>query len=173
MKNKRHIQKKTIIGYLMVIPLVLLAGWLLQKSFWFSNEQTNQYSVEIHHQTPEPDEPLDIDIRLGDEALQLNLNGNAIRMKHQEALEQLSETLEKNLKQAVFHELNDGLKEWKKRDLPKLKRALKKLKKDLRQTIKDGVQKELVNIKHQKHLDKTERALINTIEELVEGLSID
>jgi len=174
MKNKQPTQKETIIRYLMVIPLIFLAGWLLQKSFWFKDDPDAK-EYRVYYEQDKPAKSHDIDRQVDDDDLHLNidLNEQKILTKNKEELEKLGKELEENLKHVVLHELNDGLKEWKKRDLPKLKKDLKKLKKDLRHTIKDNLVKELRKVERKEQLDKTERELLKTIEGLVKSLDID
>ncbi|OJJ16302.1 hypothetical protein BKI52_33965 [marine bacterium AO1-C] len=174
MKNKQHNQKESIIRYLMVIPLIFLAGWLLKKSFWFNDDHsTKEYRVHYHQDRPAEAQDIDIHIDNDDFHLDFDINGKKFTIENKEELEKMGKELEENLKHIVLNELNDGLKEWKKRDLPKLKRDLKKLKKELRYTIKDNIVKELRKVKHKEKLDKTERELLHTIEGLVKSLDID
>ncbi|HAS41197.1 MAG TPA: hypothetical protein DCS93_12000 [Microscillaceae bacterium] len=172
MKNKQLTQRDTIIRYLMVIPLIFLAGWLLQKSFWLRDD-ADAREYRVYHQQEKPDQDIDIHINDDDFHFDFDFNGEKITIENKEELEKLGKELEENLKHVVLRELSDGLKEWKKRDLPKLKKDLKKLKKELRYTIKDNIVKELKKVERTERLDKTERELLNTIEDLVKSLDID
>lgn len=190
--------KRDIARYFLVIPLVILAGWLLQRSPLFDsdNDDKKEYQQEMaedylqeklvamEKELAEKDRKKSKDFKLN-----LDINGDQITIENLEDLKQLEnlgkefeklgkelekqgDDFEKNFKEIFVKELNKSIREWKKEDLPKLKEKIKKLKKVLGKELKENLADELKNV-DSKDLDEHEKELLKHLTELAKSLSDD
>lgn len=191
---KRPQPKRDITRYLLVIPLVILAGWLLQRSPLFGSDNKHDYEMAEatqHERLRAMEEDLEEKAHKKEKDFKLNLtiNGDQVTIENLEDLkkleslgeefekmgkefEKVGEEFEKNFKETFVKELNKSIKEWKKEDLPKLKRKLKKLKKVLGKELKENLAEELKNV-DDKDLDQHEKELLKHLNELVKSLNED
>lgn len=192
-------KKNEMYKYIMVVPLVLLAGWLLQRSYLFASGNDNDHqeiAMQQHDQLVALEKQKKAEERLRDDNglnLNINIDGKNISIesladleklgegfekmgedfeKMGEDFEKMGEEFEKSFKQVFLKELNEKLKDWKKNDYPELKKDLKKLKIELRKEIKDKLAKELRDAGNKENLDKLERELVKNIKDMVNDLEI-
>lgn len=191
-RNNHAEPKRDIARYFLVIPLVILAGWLLQRSPLFGSHNDNESAIAQvsqqerlealqQQQEEEVERQREQNFRLD-----VDLNGEKITIENTADLERLGkefeqmgkefekmgEHFEKDFKETLVKELNKGIQEWKKEDLPALKRKLKKLKKELGKELRKNLNHELKNI-DTRDLDKHEKELLKNISELVKSLNDD
>lgn len=188
--------KRDIARYLLVIPLVILAGWLLQRSPLFDpdKDERKEYQQEMaedylqeklvamEKELAEKDKQKSKNFRLD-----LDINGEQITIENLDDLKQLEhlgkefeklgeklerhgEGFEKNFKEVFVKELNKSIREWKKEDLPKLKEKIKKLKKILGKELKEDLAKELKNV-DSRDLDEHEKELLKHLTDLVSTIT--
>lgn len=184
--------KRDIARYFLVIPLVILAGWLLQRSPLFDSDkdERKEYQQEMaedylqeklvamEKELAEKDKQKSKDFKLN-----LNINGDQITIENLDDLKQLEnlgkefeklgrelekqgDDFEKNFKEVFVKELNKSIREWKKEDLPKLKEKIKKLKKVLGKELKEDLAKELKNV-DSKDLNENEKELLKHLTDLI------
>ncbi len=190
-RNNHAQPKRDIARYFLVIPLVILAGWLLQRSPLFGARNDNEPAIAqvsqqerleaLEKQQEEAERQREQSFRLD-----VDFNGEKITIENTADLERLGkefekmgkefekmgEHFEKDFKETLIKELNKGIQEWKKEDLPALKRKLKKLKKELGKELRKNLNDELKNI-DTRDLDKHEKELLKNISELVKSLNND
>ncbi len=189
---KKNQPKRDIARYFLVIPLVILTGWLLQRSPLFDSDkdERKEYQQEMaedylqeklvamEKELAEKDKQKSKDFKLN-----LNINGDQITIENLDDLKQLEnlgkefeklgrelekqgDDFEKNFKEVFVKELNKSIREWKKEDLPKLKEKIKKLKKVLGKELKEDLAKELKNV-DSKDLNENEKELLKHLTDLI------
>lgn len=173
MIHNKPSRKRDILRYLMVIPLALLAGFLLQKSFGSNDHEKDALALTQQEKLRAIEKEEKIRENAEKMHLRLNINGEEISIDNKEELQMLGEELKHNFRKVFLKEFNQELKTWKKEDLPELKRELKKLKKHLRKDIKAKLAQELKALDKKENLDQLERELLQNIKELIEDVTID
>ena len=101
-KVPKNTRKGDAIRYLMIVPLIFLAVWLLQKSFWFKGDEQKhkQEERELAYLQQEKLKEIEEDRAQEKEdnfRFNIDINGEDIVIENEQELENFARELEHNL----------------------------------------------------------------------------